>query len=89
MVPILVYTRRNCSLCEAAEALVTEFASRFPLSLEFRDVDAQVEWRQTYGQEVPVIFLGDKKLFRFRIDADAFTEAILTYLDVGSTDDKT
>ena len=68
---------------------MSEFASRFPLSLEFRDVDSQSDWRQTYGQEVPVIFLADKKLFRFRIDSEIFIAAIQSYLDGASNDDKT
>jgi hypothetical protein len=89
LVPVTLYTRVDCTLCEEAEAVVTEFASRFPLVLEFRDVDANPEWRQNFGQEVPVVFVGDRKLFRYRIDAETFTDTILNYLDAGSNDDKT
>lgn len=84
-VPIILYTRRNCPLCADAERQITEFAARFPLSLELRDVDSVSQWQMNYGLEVPVVFLGEQKLFRFRIDEQVFEEAILSHL--GRADD--
>ena len=90
LIPILLYTRQNCPLCAEAEAKLTDFAGRFPLSIESRDVDSAHEWRQTYGMEVPVVFLGDKKLFRYRIDDAAFEEALLQYMhEAEDSDDHT
>lgn len=81
LVPVTFYTRQDCPLCAEAEAKLDAMAGRFPLAIEVRDVDSVNEWRQSYGMEVPVVFLGEQKLFRFRIDERAFEEAILKYMD--------
>jgi glutaredoxin len=89
LVPIILYTRRNCPLCEEAERSLTELAARFPLSIEMRDVDATSAWQQSFGQEVPVVFLAETKLFRFRIDEALFENAALAYLESGDDGDHT
>lgn len=88
-VPVIVYTRRDCPLCAEAEQAVEEFAARFPLSVEVRDVDSVAAWRQNWGMEVPVVFLGATKLFRFRIDPAAFEAAIVAYVGRDDSGDHT
>lgn len=89
IVPVTLYTRRNCSLCEDAERVVEAFAARFPLRVELRDVDSRDDWRQSLGMEVPAVFLDDRKLFRYRIDEPAFEAAILAYLGSADNGDHT
>lgn len=87
--PITLYTRRDCSLCAEAESIVEAFAARFPLHIEVRDVDSRPDWRQTFGMEVPVVFLGDRKLYRYRIDEAAFEAALVAYLGGADNGDHT
>lgn len=89
VVPLIVYTRRDCPLCAEAEQTVEAFAARFPLSVDVRDVDGNAAWRQNWGMEVPVVFLGDTKLFRFRIEPAAFEAAIVAYLGRDDSGDHT
>jgi glutaredoxin len=85
-IPIVFYTRRNCPLCAEAGAVLEAFAARFPLAIEYRDVDSVREWRQRHGMEVPLAFLGERMLFKFRIDEAALESALLAYAPPASDD---
>lgn len=49
----LLYTRRGCHLCEAAEDMLAAHARA--ASVEIIDVDADSELRQRFGLRVPVL----------------------------------
>ena len=67
MTPTLVlYTRRECHLCEEAKA---QLRALFPaLPVEEVDVDADPALAARHGEEVPVGFLGAEKVFKYRLD---------------------
>lgn len=77
---VTVYTRRNCHLCDEAAEVLAAFQSRYDLALEYRDVDSNPSWRQNFGQEVPVAFLGEKKLFRYRIQVLELAAELEAYI---------
>lgn len=83
-IAITVYTRRNCTLCEEAAEVLSGFQGRYALTIEYCDVDLNPSWRQNYGQEVPVGFLGEKKLFRFRVHAAELTAELDAHLKAQS-----
>jgi len=63
----VLYTRRECHLCEEAKA---QLRSQFrDLPIEEVDVDADPALAARYGEEVPVGFLGEMKAFKGRLDA--------------------
>ncbi|OLV16273.1 glutaredoxin family protein [Deinococcus marmoris] len=59
--PLLtLYTRIGCHLCEQAE----ENLARLEFRVQLLDVDTSAEWRQQYGDDVPVLALGEQVLAR-------------------------
>ncbi len=80
-VPVTFYVRRDCHLCEEVERTLVDFAGRFVMTLEYRDVDTRAEWRREFGQEVPVVFVGEEKVSRFRLDPAEFETRVLDYLN--------
>ena len=50
---LLLYTRRGCHLCEAAEDMLTAHAR--PGTVKIVDVDADPDVQQRYGSRVPVL----------------------------------
>jgi glutaredoxin len=85
---VVLYTRQNCSLCRTAEEVLEQLAGRFPLQLEYRDVDSRQAWREAYGLTVPVVFLAGKRVFNYRIDEDVFAKHMLA-LDTPDNGDHT
>jgi len=63
---LVLYTRRECRLCEEAKA---QLRAQFPrLPVEEVDVDADPALAARHGVEVPVAFLGEVKAFKYRLD---------------------
>jgi len=71
----IVYSRRGCHLCEV---LIEELAPllRGRAGLEVRDVDERSDWRERYGESVPVVELDGVLLCRYQLDRDAVAKAL-------------
>ena len=64
---LTLYSRRDCCLCEEMKAVIRQVASRIVLQVEEIDVDASPELQELYGNEVPVLFIDDRKAFKYRV----------------------
>lgn len=63
---ITLYTRNECHLCDEAK---TAMMRHFPdLAIEEIDVDTDPELIRLYGEEVPVGYLGETKVFKYHLD---------------------
>ena len=63
-------------MCDAAKKLLHQFAERYPLTIEEVDIDEDPVAFQEYRYEIPVVFLDDRKLFKYRIDAKKLERAL-------------
>jgi len=57
---LTLYTRRGCHLCEQAGAALEAFEYRY----EGVDVDSDAALRARYGDDVPVLALGERVLLK-------------------------
>jgi hypothetical protein len=51
----LFYYRNGCHLCEELAAILFRGWPNQAGSIEWRDVDQRTEWRDAYGEQVPVL----------------------------------
>jgi hypothetical protein len=51
----LFYYRDGCHLCEELAAVLFRGWPDQARSMEWRDVDQRPEWREAYGEQVPVL----------------------------------
>ena len=65
---ITLYTRAGCNLCEEAKAQMAPLLREFGATLREVDIDQDPALRAQYDYEVPVIFLGEKKIAKHRVD---------------------
>jgi 4a-hydroxytetrahydrobiopterin dehydratase len=70
MIPVTLYTRANCPLCDKAKAAIR--ASAVPVQLTEIDIDRDEELRKRYTDDVPVIVIDGKEAFRHFVDPAAF-----------------
>ncbi|CQR50994.1 MULTISPECIES: glutaredoxin family protein [Haloferax] len=77
-VPIVIYTRTECHLCDEAEATVRDVAEEadVPVDIDLVNVDADDELRETYGERVPYVYVDGRPAFKFRVDADRLREKL-------------
>ncbi len=69
---VALYTRPGCHLCEEAKAQMAPLVREFGASLREVNIDGDPELRERYAYDVPVVFLGSRKIAKHRVDAGQF-----------------
>src|ERR1700747_1764185 len=64
-----LYTRPDGHLCDEAKAQTAPRLAEFGARLREVNIDADPELRELYNLDVPVIFLGDRKVAKHRVDS--------------------
>ncbi len=65
---LTLYTRAGCHLCEEAKQQLVPLLREFGLALREIDVDTDPELKTRFGEELPVLFLDDRKVAKYRVD---------------------
>ena len=69
---VTLYTRAGCPLCEEAKEQMAPLLREYGASLREVDVDVDPVLLERYTNDVPVIFLGSRKVAKHRLDLDQF-----------------
>jgi hypothetical protein len=64
---LTLYTRKDCCLCDAMKEVIRRVAAGTPLALNEIDIDPAPELRERFGSEVPVLFIGGRKAFKYSV----------------------
>ncbi|QSG05135.1 glutaredoxin family protein [Halapricum desulfuricans] len=69
-VPITVYRRHPCELCEEAVETIESAAEEasIPVAIETVDVDSDPALRDRYGDRVPVVAVDGRERFELFVD---------------------
>ena len=73
---LVLYSRPRCHLCDEAKPIVMEAARRHGVLVEERNVEDDPRWEEAYGSQIPVAFLAGRKLFKYRVNADALARRL-------------
>jgi glutaredoxin len=65
---LTLYTRAGCHLCEVAKTQLEPLLREFSVVLREIDVDTDPALAARFGEEVPVLFLGARKVAKYRVD---------------------
>jgi glutaredoxin len=71
-IEVTLYTRKGCHLCEEAKSQMVPLLREFGARLREVDIDADETLRALYDVDVPVIFLGERKVAKHRLDLAQF-----------------
>lgn len=66
---ITLYTREGCHLCEEAKSVILPLLSKYTATLREVDIGDDRTLLDRYTNDVPVIFLGARKIAEHRVDA--------------------
>jgi glutaredoxin len=69
---VTLYTRPGCHLCEEAKSIIAPLLCEFGLTLREVNIDADTVLKERYGWDIPVIFIGQKKVAKHRVDLEEF-----------------
>jgi len=69
---VTLYTRPGCHLCEEAKSALAPLLQDFGAVLREVNIDADPVLKERYGGDIPVIFIGQKKAAKHRVDLKQF-----------------
>ncbi|HWF14441.1 MAG TPA: glutaredoxin family protein [Candidatus Acidoferrales bacterium] len=69
---VTIYSRPGCHLCEEAKAQLAPLLKAFSARLTEINIDEDPELRARYDYDVPVIFLGARKVAKHRVELAQF-----------------
>ncbi len=64
MIEVVLYTRAGCHLCDEAKQVLRDEGVEFSTV----DIDSDAGLRALYNEEVPVVFIGGRKAFKYHVD---------------------
>jgi len=74
---VMMYSRRNCHLCEVAKEVVESARNEAEFEFEVVFIDGDAGLEKEYGEEVPVTLINGKRHDYFKVDRTRFIEAVL------------
>jgi glutaredoxin len=69
---VTLYTRPGCHLCDEAKAAIAPLLREFGAVLREVNIDADPVLEERYGWDIPVIFIGQRKAAKHRVDPEQF-----------------
>jgi hypothetical protein len=76
-VPVVLYTRAGCHLCEEMQAELARARPAVPYELTLVDVDSDPELARLHGLSIPVLEIAGRPAFKGRLTADDFAAKLL------------
>jgi glutaredoxin len=77
LIELTLYTRADCGLCREIEAVLAQELPRFDANLTRIEIDGNADLEAQFGQEVPVLFVNQRKAFKYRCTARELRRRLL------------
>ena len=75
--PLVLYTRAECHLCEVMKAEIDRVAARRPLALTEVDIDSDPELVERYGRSIPVLEIAGRVAFKGKLTSAELERKLL------------
>jgi len=69
---VTLYTRPGCHLCDQAKSAIAPLLQEFGATLREVNIDTDPALKERYGWDIPVIFIGQEKAAKHRVDVEQF-----------------
>lgn len=67
MIPVTIYSRPGCHLCDEMKAVVERVGRSVPMIVQERDISSDPGLEARYGQEIPVLEIDGRKAAKYRV----------------------
>jgi hypothetical protein len=67
MIPVIVYSRPGCHLCDEMMAVVHRVAQSVPLAVEQIDISTDPRLEEQFGPDIPVLMVNGKRAAKYRV----------------------
>ena len=66
MIDLILYTRNDCELCREMEEIIAAELPKFDAQIRRIEIDGKPDLETRFGIEVPVLFVNERKAFKYR-----------------------
>jgi glutaredoxin len=66
VIELILYTRNDCPLCHEMEEVIAAEMPKFDARIQRVEIDGDPGLEARFGIEVPVLFVNDRKAFKYR-----------------------
>jgi glutaredoxin len=77
---ITIYSKPGCHLCDEAKAEILGSPCRDKFELREINIETDTDLYEKYKYEIPVIFIGEHKAFKYHLTSKEFCERIRRHL---------
>lgn len=63
MITIEIMTRKDCSLCDEAKAVIEQVIADFPAEIKMTDIESDPELLERYQEKIPVVLINGEQSF--------------------------
>ena len=81
-IPVTLYTRKGCTLCENAHLLLIALSEEYPLSIQLFDISTDPEIERKYTIEIPVIEVRGEVICISTIDTNRLRQKFESLLKI-------
>jgi hypothetical protein len=69
-IEVVFISKEDCHLCDDALIVVNEVRRKHPFPLRTVKIEPGDEWYDRYRDKIPVVLIGGRMAFKYRVDAD-------------------
>jgi glutaredoxin len=73
---VILYTRRGCHLCDDVKIALARLSRQAAFTLREIDIDSDPELVRQFNDEVPVVFVGGSKAFKYHLNEGEFLKIL-------------
>jgi glutaredoxin len=77
MLRFRILSKPGCHLCDEAKEVIFINVNHLPAEIEMINIEEDPVLFEQYRNDIPVIFLNDRKIFKHRVDAEKLKKIIL------------
>jgi glutaredoxin len=77
MASVVIYGKAGCHLCDVAKAAIVELQQSLQFELTYVDIAGDPMLAADYGTLIPLVFVGNTEVARYRVDPAVLRTAIL------------
>ncbi len=76
-IKVAIYSKSDCHLCDEAKSVLLAAQRKFFFDLVEVDITTDKILFEEYKEQIPVIFMNDRKVFKFRINEKELYKQLL------------
>ncbi|MCH7678381.1 glutaredoxin family protein [candidate division KSB1 bacterium] len=76
-IKVEIYSKPHCHLCDQAKSVLLAAQKKFFFNLIEVDITTDKILVEEYKEQIPVVFINDRKAFKFRVDENELYKRLL------------